>query len=232
MGFHKKKKEETNKKKSPPQTCRQHLVKPILPESSFSHDENLRERAKDIEGQLYKRNLKASGNQLEKRKPRLSKIILNKIKEAEEMSKLKRLNRQDKNYSDTHSKPVKIDTTAFNQIERSGSQIMNSSEQTLQPRFSSLLFRSSKGHQIDLPPKKFDAPILRDDGFSSIFSSAPKPSSNHFSKFRNPPSKPPMLTSIPRTSFECSDEQAGVKRSAGYYADPEANCQVYNFIYF
>ena len=48
MGFHKKKEEETNKK-SPPQTCRQHLVKHILAEPSFSHEENLRERAKDIE---------------------------------------------------------------------------------------------------------------------------------------------------------------------------------------
>ena len=48
MGFHKKKEEETNKKKSPPQTCRQHLVKPILAELSFSHEENLRERANYI----------------------------------------------------------------------------------------------------------------------------------------------------------------------------------------
>jgi hypothetical protein len=192
---------------------------------------DLKKRAKDIEGQLYKRNLKESGNQLAERKPRLSKIILKKIKEAEQMSKLKMLNRQDKNYSDTLTKPVQIDTTAYNQIERrSGSQIMNSSEQTLQPRFSSLLFGSLKGHQIDahnLPQKSFDPPILRDDGFSNIFSSVP-PSSNHFSKFRKPQSKsqPPMLTSIPRTSFECTDVNTDVKRTAGYYADPEADCQV------
>ena len=55
---------------------------------------DLKEKAKDIEGQVYKRNLNTNGNQLERRKPRLSQIILNKIKEAEEISKLKKANKQ------------------------------------------------------------------------------------------------------------------------------------------
>ena len=48
MGFHKKKEEETNKKKSPPQTCRQHLVKHILAEPSFSRGELTRADKKYI----------------------------------------------------------------------------------------------------------------------------------------------------------------------------------------
>ena len=44
----KKKEEETNKKKSPPQTCRQHLVKPILAEPSFSRGELTRADKKYI----------------------------------------------------------------------------------------------------------------------------------------------------------------------------------------
>ena len=47
MGFHKKKEEETNKK-SPPQTCRQHLVKHILAEPSFSRGELTRADKKYI----------------------------------------------------------------------------------------------------------------------------------------------------------------------------------------
>ena len=48
LGFHKKKEEETNKKKSPPQTCRQHLVKHILAEPSFSRGELTRADKKYI----------------------------------------------------------------------------------------------------------------------------------------------------------------------------------------
>ena len=48
LGFHKEKEEEANKKKSPPQTCRQHLVKHILAEPSFSRGDLTRADKKYI----------------------------------------------------------------------------------------------------------------------------------------------------------------------------------------
>ena len=206
---------------------------------------DLKERAKDIEGQMYKRTLKESGNQFENRKPRLSRIILNKIKEAEEISKLKTENKhgslqnylKNSNIKDGNG-GIQTETNEYNQIEeRSGSfQIMNSSEQTLQPRFSSLVFGLDKERSF---PRKSSSnfntnsfsPSARtvDDGFASIFSRPLPHQSNHFSKFRKPHHKagPPILTSIPPTSFTCTDgANSEVKRTAGYYADPETNCQV------
>ena len=207
---------------------------------------DLKEKAKDIEGQVYKRNLNTNGNQLERRKPRLSQIILNKIKEAEEISKLKKANKQNElqnylkqSYSMEKDAYEKEDTKAYNQIEeRSGSfQIMNSSEQTLQPRFSSLMFGQEKQksfprkHSLNFKENSY-SPSARslDAGFSSIFSGPPHPP-RHFSKFQKKHhSGPPILTSIPPTSFSCVDESnSEVKRTAGYYADPETNCQVCSF---
>ena len=204
---------------------------------------DLKERAKDIEGQMYKRTLKESGNQLEKRKPRLSRIILNKIKEAEEISKLKTENKHAglqkyliNSIIKDGNEGIQTETSEYNQIEeRRGSfQIMNSSEQTLQPRFSSLMFGLDK--ERSFPRKKSSnfnensfSPSARtvDDGFASIFSRPPH-QSKHFSKFRKPHhAGPPILTSIPPTSFTCTDgANSEVKRTAGYYADPETNCQV------
>ena len=205
---------------------------------------DLKEKAKDIEGQVFKRNLNKNGNQLERRKPRLSQIILNKIKEAEQISKLNDAkNKQNglqnylkQSYNVEKDAYEKEDTKEYNQIEeRSGSfQIMNSSEQTLQPRFSSLMFGQEKQksfpqkHSLNFKEDHF-SPSARslDAGFSSIFSGPPHPP-KHFTKFQKPHrSGPPILTSIPPTSFTCVDESnSEVKRTAGYYADPDTNCQV------
>ena len=215
---------------------------------------DLKKRAKDIEGQVYKENLRESGNRLEGRKPRLSQIILNKIKEAEEISKLKNSNKHNKleTYLMNNMEKdayEKEDTNEFSQIEeRSGPfQIMNSSEQTLQPRFSSLMFGQERQKSFPRRPSlnfkenSFrpsartvdDRPSARslDEGFSSIFSGPPhRP--KHFSKFgKTHRPGPPILSSIPPTSFSCTDEvNSDVKRTAGYYADPETDCQVSHII--
>ena len=190
---------------------------------------DLKLRAKDIEGQLYKSNsVKDGGSKLDGRKPRLSKIILNKMRAAEKISQSKMLNGEEKNYSD-NNKAFEIDAS-YNQIEKmsGGPHIMNSSEQTLQPRFSSLLFGDHQNNQKTSTQKSFfhHPPPMKDDAFARFLRK--KPTVDHFSKFRKSShSKPPPIrTSIPPTSFSCTDFTTDVKRSAGYYADPEADCQV------
>ena len=195
---------------------------------------DLKRKANAIESQIYKRNLVHGVNYLEgKREPKLSEILLNKLKDAKKVSKWKTWNNNEKN-SLEEKKLLHMDKSYNSMNIKKGSPIMNSSEQTIQPRFSSLISGSLNGYEVEtsiLPQERmFNPPpvALANDAFSSFLSHRPSPPDRHFEKFRkNSYSSAPTLTSIPPTlQFSCTDTQSDIKRTAGYYADPETRCQV------